>query len=49
LDFHCGRGQPKLVKNPNAWDDDEELSDHVMARLAQIRAKALEIHSKRKG
>jgi hypothetical protein len=41
LDLHRSYGRPKLVKS-NLWDDDVELPDHVLDRLAQIRELALQ-------
>lgn len=41
LDLHRSYGRPKLVKS-NLWDDDDELPDHILDRLADIRDKALQ-------
>jgi hypothetical protein len=40
LDLHRSYGRPKVVKS-NLWDDDVELPDHILERLAQIREQAL--------
>ena len=41
LDLHRSYGRPKLV-HKNLWDDDAELPDHILKRLAEIRVQALQ-------
>jgi hypothetical protein len=41
LDLHRSYGRLKVVKS-NLWDDDAELPDHILDRLAQIRELALQ-------
>jgi hypothetical protein len=42
LDLHRSYVRPKLVKVKNLWDDDAELPDRIVARLAEIREQALQ-------
>jgi len=39
--LHRSYARPRLVKT-ELWDDDEELPDHILDRLAEIREKALQ-------
>lgn len=40
LDFHRGYSKPKLIKSN--YLDDNDLPDHIVKKLAQIRKKVLE-------
>ena len=43
VDYYVGYRRPELVHEQSYnLDDDEELPDHILERLAQIRAMALE-------
>jgi hypothetical protein len=42
LDIHRSYSRPKLIKVKNLWDDDSELPEHIIKRLAEIRDKALQ-------
>jgi hypothetical protein len=42
LDLHRSYSRPKLVKEKNLWDDDAELPERILKRLAEIRGQALQ-------
>jgi hypothetical protein len=49
LDLHRSYSRPQLVKKFEEFDDDEELSDYVLARLENIRALAMEKYREKWG